>query len=356
MEELFEHDPVVHGLTGGDLDGGDAAADLRMPEDLVGARGLLDPVGVEFGERVDPVDRLAGLPLLVRVDGDADIGAHGLAGERKPAPIVLEAAADLELDLREPLGDGLLRQPHELLVVVAEPAGRGRVRGEAGGLEGGDALGETRFSRAEDLKRLLFGQGVADVGEVDRGDEVLGGQFGEVSPQRFARTPGRHVPQGTDEGARGHLRHPLLGSEPAQLRIVDEQRRGGSEVGEEIVEFAADEQGRVRLDRGDDEFVAASGGEHEPMTHLGGIALTGTDGDVGGRVVGVDIDGIGAVELERGGESDVGGADVGDERHGIAVFLCGGETDGSKSRTATGWASLRGTLTRGSPGARAATG
>src|SRR5262249_25611105 len=112
----------VHVFTGGDLDRGDRAADRGVPEDVVGAGGLLDPVGVEGGEGLGPGDRLVHVPALVGVDGEADGRSDGPAGGPAAPYVRRQIGGLLELDLPEAVGDGLGGEPGELVVVVAEPA------------------------------------------------------------------------------------------------------------------------------------------------------------------------------------------------------------------------------------------
>src|SRR4051794_20310815 len=96
-----------------------------MAEDVVGARRLLDPVRVERRERAYPAHRLADVPALVGVDGDADVRPAGLARDPQAADVVVEVRADLELDLLVPVREGLRAQAGQLFVGVPEPA-RGR--------------------------------------------------------------------------------------------------------------------------------------------------------------------------------------------------------------------------------------
>lgn len=130
LEELLEDDTVLDVLAGGDLDGGDRLADGGVTEDVVGTGRLLDPVGLELGEGLGPGDRLVHVPALVGVDGDADVGADHRAGDPAAAYVVRQIGAHLQLDLPEPVGDGLGGEAGELLVAVAEPARRGGVGGE----------------------------------------------------------------------------------------------------------------------------------------------------------------------------------------------------------------------------------
>ena len=312
LEQLLEDDPVVHGLAGGDLDRVDALADGGVGEDVVRAGRLLDPVGLEVLQLVDPVDRFLLLPALVGVDGDAYVRAHGLAGQAQAAAVVLDAAGHLELDHPEAGLDRLPGQAHELLVAVAQPSGGGGVCGVAVLLQLGDAVGLALLTARQDRCGILRGQGVADVGEVHRADQLLGGHLAQQQPQRLLLTAGADVPQGVHQATAGHVGDALLGAEPAQLRVVDQPAGRITQVVDEFVGVPADEQLPVAVHGGGDQFIAAAAVEDQPVA---GFAVVGAHFDIGGGVVGVDVDGVRAVELEGGGEADVGGADGGDLGH-----------------------------------------
>src|SRR3954447_3511578 len=106
-KHLLEDDAVGDVLTGRDEHRGDTSTDRGVAEDIVGAGRLLDPVRVELGELVDPLDGLGDLPSLVGVNGDRDVRADGSARDRHPSDILFEVATDLELDEREAVLDSL---------------------------------------------------------------------------------------------------------------------------------------------------------------------------------------------------------------------------------------------------------
>ena len=134
-------------------------------------------------------DRLVDVPALVGVDRDADVRADGRAGDaacggRRPS----RSAPTFSLIWVKPSATASRGEPGELLVVVAEPAGRGGVGGVAAPPAGrACALGRARPGRAQQLQRLLGGERVGEVAEVDQGDEPLGRRLGEQPPQRLAR-------------------------------------------------------------------------------------------------------------------------------------------------------------------------
>jgi hypothetical protein len=134
LQQLLEHDAVVHVLARGDRDRGHGGADAGVAEDVVGARRLLDPRQARVAELPDPGDRLVHAPVLVGIDGQRHVRPDRLAGEGPSTHVVVDVGADLELDEIEPVGDRLVGEAHHLVVAVPEPP---RARGV-----GGEAVGE----------------------------------------------------------------------------------------------------------------------------------------------------------------------------------------------------------------------
>ena len=280
-EHLLEHDAVRDVLAGRDEHRADPTADRRVPEDVVGARGLLDPVRVERRELLHPLDGLRHLPDLVGVDGDADVRAHRRAGDRHPPDVLLEVAADLELDDREAVLDGLDREPLQLLVVVAEPPWSRAVRRIALGQQGRGPLRPSRLRLAQDGERVLRCEDVSEVAEVDQLDDLLWRELGEQRPQRLALPLGAQVPQRVDHRTGGHVDHPLLGAEPAQLRVAGELAPERPEGTQRRLDVAPDDPVSERPDRHCLDVVATSGREHEAVPVVP-VACVGRDHHVRG--------------------------------------------------------------------------
>jgi hypothetical protein len=297
-------------FTRGHLDRRQLPADGGMAEDVVRRGGFLDPVGIVGRERRHPVDRLLNPTRLVGVDGDPDVRADHLAGQSHAALVVLSVGADLQLDLPEAIGDGLLGQPYQLLVVVTEPAGgRGvcrvsvlqQVRG---------ALGAAGLGVAQDLKGLVTGEGVLEAAEVDQVDQLLRGELGQQPPDRFSGTAPVEVPDGVDDRRSGRVDGPLLRAQPAQLAVAGQPPGEAAEIGQYLLHRQLyDQRGQVPYG-GDLDVVAASHGEGESVTLVRGAR---TDRHIGGRVVGLGVPGVGAVELPGGREPDVEGLDRADQ-------------------------------------------
>lgn len=315
LEQLLEDDAVLDVFAGGDLDRGDGRADGGVAQHVVGAGGFLDPVRVELGEGLGPADRLGHVPALVGVDRHADVGSDDRTGHPAAADVVVEVGADLQLDLPEAVGDGLRGEPGELLVVVAEPPGGGGVGGEAALQQVAPATLRARFPAAQDVEGLGRGERVGDVSEVDLADEPFGVGVGEELPERFARALGGEVPGRVDHGADRHVHHALLGPQPAELAVADQVAVQRPRIRAEFVDGPADHMVPQRVDRGDLDIVAPPDGEGEPvpLVPVGGV---GAQHDVRGRVVGVRVHRVGAVQLARGGEADVVGVDRGDTGEG----------------------------------------
>ncbi len=328
LQQLLEDHPVLRVLAGGDADGGDAAGDLGVAEDVVGTGGLLDPGRVELREGVHPLDRLGDLPALVGVDRDREIRSAHLARLAEAADVVVEVCTDLELDLREAVGHRLASQALQLLVGVAEPAGARRVPRVSGGDQLLLAGPPSRFGVTQDAQRILAGERVGQVAEVHEVDELLRRHPGEELPERETCALGLDVPQGVDHGADRHVHDALLRAEPAQLRVADELAEGAAHVVQQRLELATDEVAGEGVDRRDLHVVAAADREDEGVA-LDLVVRVGAYDHVGRRVVGVGVHRIRAVEAERCGKADVCGVECDDPGHG---FL-----PGASEMTRTSW-------------------
>jgi len=264
--------------------------------------------GRELAERPGPADRLVHAPALVGVEGEAHLGADGRAGDPAAPYVVLEVGAHLELDLPESVGDRPDGEPAEPVVVVAEPARGGRAGRVAALQQAGPAAGGALSAAPEQVEGLLGGERVGDVTEVDLADQPFRFGVGEQLPQRLAGPPGGEVPDGVHDGADRHVHHPLLGAEPAQLTVGDQVPVERAGIRAQCFHPAAEDMAAQCVDGGDLDVVAPPDGEGEPvaLVPVGGI---GAQHDVGRRVVGVRFHGVGAVQLARGGKSDVVGVD-----------------------------------------------
>lgn len=303
LQDLLEDHPVGDVLTDGDLGGRGRRADLGQAKDLIRARRLLHPVRVPGRERGDRRGGLGDPPPLVGVDRDLDAGPHRVPGEGHAPHVVGDVGAHLELDLGEPVGDRLAGQLDELLVGVADPAGRGGVGGVAVALQLSDPGVLPRLRRAQDGECLVRGERVVQVAEVDQADDLLGRHVGEQPPHRLARHLGGEVPGGVDHRADGHVHDALLRTEPAELAVADQGGAQLAEVGADVSHLPADDVLAKCGDGGHHDVVAAPDGEAQRVPfHLRRVRA---QHGVGGRVVGIGVHRVRPVVLQRGREADV---------------------------------------------------
>ena len=223
----------------------------------------------------------------------------------------------------------------DLLLGVAEPAGRGRVGGEAVALHLRAALVLAGGALLEQLARRAGVDRVGEVLERDGLDELLGCEVGDEPPQRLALGARPHVPHRVDDRGGGEVDDALLRAEPAQLRVARDAAEDLAGVGADLVEVEALHARGERLDGGHAQLVAAAFGEREAVALE---PVVGGERDVRRRVVGVGGHRVGAVEALRGGEADVAGVRAGD--HGPAYARAGGpDTPGSATNRLppSGW-------------------
>src|SRR5690606_29748380 len=141
-------------------------------------------------------------------------------GDGEAADIVLKVTADLHLDVVEAGIDRFLAEAAELLLRIAEPAGRGRVAGIAFLLQGGDARRPAGFGPLPARDGLITGQYVGKVAEVDNGGDLFRREFGHQLPDGLALLLGQKVPEGVDDGAGGEVHGALVRADPAQLAVA----------------------------------------------------------------------------------------------------------------------------------------
>src|SRR4029450_11951187 len=96
----------------------------------------------------------------------------------------------------------------------------------------------------------------------------------------------------------------------AQLAVADQPPPHAAHVGEQLLGLGHDHRRGQRLDGLDAELGAARDGEAEAVCGQPGV--TGAQDHVGGRVVGVGVHGVRAVELPGGREAHVQGVEDGD--------------------------------------------
>jgi hypothetical protein len=308
LEELLEHDGVMAVFAGGDADTG-LAADAGVAEDVVGTGGLFHPPRLNFDELTRALDGFEDAPLLVGVDHHAVGWADLFADDAGAAKVVCGFATDLEFEVGPAVSEAFAAEAADLLFAVAEPAGGGGVGRVARGFELCKAGCLSWFGVAEEGKGVVGGEGVGDVAEVDGGDDLLGRHVGEELPEWLIFGLGVEVPDGVDEGAGGEMDNAFFGAEPAKLGVAGNLQVEGVEVRGDAVEGTALHVGGEIFEGADDEVSTAAEGEGEAVAFEGGVCF---EDAVGGGVVGIFVDGVGAYLLTRGRKAEIDDADVGD--------------------------------------------
>ena len=243
-------------------------------------------------------------------------GPISAAHERGAAEVPLEVAAHLHLEVGEALRHRLAAQAAHLLVGIAEPAGRGRVGGEAVPPHLRLARGARRRVPLEDRERLVGRERVRDPHEGHAVDRLLRGEVGEELPDRLALAPRPQVPDRVHHRAERHVDDALLRADPAQLRVLGEAVVEAAEVGGDLLELAADHEPLEGAGGGDADLGAVAVREGEAVARVRAVRL---EGHVDGGVV-ADVQGVGAVHLPGGGEAHVAGAQGGDLHGGSRLY------------------------------------
>ncbi len=208
------------------------------------------------------------------------------------------------------VGEGLFAEASNLFFGVTEPAYGGSVGGIAGLLELGQAGLFSGAGCVEDFEGLGFGEGVVDVAEVYGFEELGWLHVGEELPEGFVLGFGVEVPDGVDEGSGGEVDDAFLGAQPAELSVVDELASEGAQVVGDGRESAVDYVAGEIFEGLNDQVGAAAKSEGEAVALEGGVGL---EDAVGGGVVGVFVDGVGADVVAGGGKTEIDYADAGDE-------------------------------------------
>ena len=242
-------------------------------------------------------------PRLVRVEREPVLGPDRVADEARAAEVAFEIPADLQLQVREAVGQRLARALRQRVLGIAEPPGRRRVGREAVGEEQLLALRLRRLVATKDRERLVRREGVLDVAEVDARDDLLGRHVGEQLPDRLALELRVEVPDGVDDRRGREMDHALLRPEPAELAVGDEPAPQTSEVRDELLDGRADDVRRKGLDRGDADLGASADREGQAVPREPGIV--GLERDVRGRVVGIGVHRVRAGAAPRGREAHV---------------------------------------------------
>src|SRR5207244_1685953 len=176
-----------------------------------------------------------------------------------------DVATDLDLPVRPALIDGLAAERADLLVGVAEPPGRRRVRGEAVAAHLVLALAFGRLKALEDRERFVRRDRVGDVAEVDAADHVRRAHVGEQLPDGLALRLCPEVPYRVHDGGGREMHRALVWADPPQLRIAGDLAPEMPHILRDRLERLADDERPQRVRGGEDDLVAASGREREAV-------------------------------------------------------------------------------------------
>ncbi len=294
-----------------------------------GAVGSSTQAGRNGASSVIQLDRGRHVPDLVRVDGQAGLLAHRLAGDRAPALVVRQRRADLDLHLAEAVGDRFGAQRGQLLVGIAEPAGPGGVGGVAVPAQRGDPVLPAGRAALEQFHRLVRGERVGQVAEVDQARELLRAHPREQQPQRLTRAAGGQVPARVEDRAGGHVHHAAGRAEPVQRAVADQPPPEAAEVGQHLVQVLARQERLEQADRRELDVVAAADGEREPVAGQRRVGRVGPDDHVRGGIVRRRVHRVGPGQRPGRGKAHVIGVEPGDLRHRRSLPMCGGVSGGS---------------------------
>ena len=114
--------------------------------------------------------------------------------------------------------------------------------------------------------------------------------------------------------------HTFLRAQPAQLPVVGQAAPEAAHVVDDGVEVTPHDERRQLIDGCAAQVVAAADGEGEPVSF---VFTVGVQHDVGDRVVGVLMDGVGAGQGQRCPCSQVVGAMGGDLGHALGPASIG---------------------------------
>ncbi len=111
---------------------------------------------------------------------------------------------------------------------------------------------------AKKVEGFVGCDGVGDVAEVDAGDDLLGGHFGEEPPKGFRLGLCVKIPDGVDEGGAGKVNDTFFRTEPTELGVTGDLQVKRVEVRGDGVESSADDVASQVFEGGDDQVSAAA--------------------------------------------------------------------------------------------------
>ncbi|MNO65056.1 hypothetical protein D3C76_557960 [compost metagenome] len=217
--------------------------------------------------------------------------------------------------------DGFTCQLAHFFFAVTEPAGRSGVARIAFAQHLRLAPGLARGLAAQQGDGFFGGKHIGDIAEVQAAHQLLGRHIGQQFPHGFAFVFGPQVPHGIDDGRGGQVNDPFLRAQPAQLAVTHGNVVPESaHVGDDVLQRQARHHRCQRLHGRHADFVAAADGEGQAVAFQAGRAVC-VQHDIGGGVIRRAVHGVGAVQRQRGGETNVADAQVGNSNsHGGLLF------------------------------------
>ena len=266
LEQLLEDDAVLDVLSGRDADRRDLAPDARVTQDVVGARRLLDPPG-----SYRPSVRIAAIASSTPQYWFASIirTPFGPSAERMISARFASASRSRPTFIFTRVNPATVGLPDERRR-SSRPCSRASRPRSCTPDTRRCSISASRSSRPsspglEEGDRLGWREGVLDVPEVDRRDELLGRQIDEEAEERLALALRPEVPDGVDDGCGREVDHALLGAEPAELPFGREASPEAAEVGGDLLERAADHEVLERAHGRDDDLGPAPVREGETV-------------------------------------------------------------------------------------------
>ena len=166
-----------------------------------------------------------------RASGPGPISSRRIAARRTSSST---SAPTFILNRVQPSASASRAQPPDLVVVVAEPADRGRVGRVAVARAAPPSRAAPRRDRAPRAasSAALGRERVGEVAEVDERDELLRASCRASSCHtRLAGALRDEVPDRVDDGRGREVDDALLGPDPAQLAVADQRPPERAEVG-----------------------------------------------------------------------------------------------------------------------------
>lgn len=226
-EQLLEHDTVLAHFTRGDANAVrlEGFSDGLVAHDVVWRGWLFDEPGLELAELLHVVDCLRDGPDLVGIDHEdvALVEADDFSCDPQASLVLLDVAANLDLEVPVSLGKGVSQKLLHLLFSISQPSRTCCVSRHSSALKRlFNALGLAGLLLAQHLNGLLRGDGVGDVAEINASDVFLWRHVGDDAPDGLVERLCPQIPDRVDDGAERKVDDALFGANPPQLAVVDE--------------------------------------------------------------------------------------------------------------------------------------